>query len=209
MRKLAFFLYLINEETIVINKSSNKIKRFFLITLILVTAFSSYSQVQVDSISQNEYEESSFQGQEEISYNPKSEIFVITSCEFSLNEKVETLRRGVRVKVYKNKTLNFSESQGRITNYIKVDYEKNTLTFKLNDKIEVLNFDQKNPSIYYWGVMPEYESVTGTTTNSKKEKLDFTIEAFGGNGGVIFYRKKKMIDGGIATDIYYCHLNIK
>jgi hypothetical protein len=166
-----------------------KMKKFgFIITFIFISTFCSYSQVQVDSLSQNEYEESSFQGTEEVSYNPKSEIFVITSCEFSTNEKVETLRRGVRVKVYKNKTLNFSEIQNKTTNYIKVDYEKNTLTIKLNDKIEVLNFAQKNPSSYYWGVMPEYESVTCTVTNNKKEKLDFTIEAFGGNGGVIFYK---------------------
>jgi hypothetical protein len=209
MIKLAFFLYLTNEEIIEIKKSPNTTKRFFLFLFFFVSTFSSSSQVQADSLSQNEYEESSFQGQEEISYNPKYEIFVITSCEFSLNEKVETLRRGVRVKVYKNKTLKFSEIQNKTTNYIKVDYEKSTLTIRLNDKIEVLNFAQKNPSIYYWGVMPEYESVTGTITNNKKEKLDFTIEAFGGNGGVIFYRKKKMLDGGIATDIYYCHLKIK
>jgi hypothetical protein len=188
-------------------KYTTRIKRFFLITLGLIATFSSYSQV--DSLSQNEYEESNFQGTEEVSYNPKAEIFIITSCEFSTNEKVETLHRGVRVRVYKNKTLNFSESQSKTTNFIKVDYEKNTLTITLNDKLEVLNFTQKNPSSYYWGVMPEYESVTGTITNNKKEKLDFTIEAFGGNGGVIFYRKKKMIDGGIATDIYYCHLKIK
>jgi len=96
-----------------------------------------------------EYQEGSFQGEEEVQYNPTKEIFIINTCEYTLNEKIETLRRGYKVKVFKNKSLDFKEKQN---NYLEIDYNKNTLTINLLDKKEIFTIHQTSAGGGYWGV---------------------------------------------------------
>lgn len=82
-------------------------ERLIIVLTILISTISSYSQTE------NEYQESSFQGSEEQSYNPKKEVFLIYSANIS------------------NKYSVFGKLPNKNNYSITVDYEKDILTLKL------------------------------------------------------------------------------
>lgn len=141
-------------------KKAIKIISIFLLTI------SSYSQTE------NEYQESTFQGSEEQSYNPKKEVFLIYSANIS------------------NKYSVFGKLPNKNNYSITVDYEKDILTLKLGTVSESYKII-KDDNEYYWGDMPQYYLVKGYLINNKNEKSSFIVEG-GVNGSIIFTIDKSM-----------------
>lgn len=129
-------------------------------------AISSYSQTE------NEYQEGSFQGSEEQSYNPKKEVFLISSGYIS------------------NKYMVFDKLPNKNSYNITVDYEKDILILMLGTVSESYKIE-KDDNEYYWGDMPQYYLVKGYLINIKNEKSSFIVEA-GVNGSIILTIDKNM-----------------
>ena len=148
-------------------------KKIIIVLTILIYTISSYSQTE------NEYQESSFQGSEEQSYNPKKEVFLIYSANIS------------------NKYSVFGKSPNKNNYSITVDYEKDILTLKLGTVSESYKI-MKDDNEFYWGDMPQYYLVKGYLINNKNEKSSFIVEG-GVNGSIIFTIDKNMKN---RTDLY-------
>jgi hypothetical protein len=141
-------------------------KKIVVVLVVFFLSISSYSQTD------NEYEETSFQGSEEQSYKPKKEVFLINSATIS------------------RKYIVFGELPNKNSHSIIVDYEKKTLTITLDKKQELYTLNQEDDE-YYWGAMPQYNLVKGYLINEKNEKSLFVVEG-GANGSIIFTIDKNM-----------------
>lgn len=152
-------------------------KIFITLIVLLLSTIGSYSQTD------NEYEESNFQGSEEQSYNPKKEVFLIYSANLSNNYKV------------------FGTLPNKNSYNITVDYEKNTLTINIGAKSETYRIE-KDDDEYFWGAMPQYYLVKGYLYNIKNEKSFFIVEG-GVNGSILFSIDKNMMN---RSDLYTAKL---
>ncbi len=141
-------------------------KKLITALIILFSTISSYSQTE------NEYQESSFQGTEEQSYSPKKEIFLIYSCNVSNKYKV------------------CGKLPNKNSYSIAIDYEKNILTISMGTISESYRIE-KEDNEYFWGDMPQYYLVKGYLYNKKNEKSSFIVEG-GTNGSIIFTIDKNM-----------------
>jgi len=130
-----------------------------ILTWILVLFSTMYSYSQIDS----EYQEGNFNGSEEVSYNPKNEVFIITSGMIS------------------NKHIVFDKSLNKNSYWINVDYEKNILTIKMGKTSDIYTFEIDDNE-YYWGDMPQYYLLQGYLYK-KNEKSSFIVES-GANGNI-------------------------
>ena len=152
-------------------------KKIIIAFVILLSTISSYSQTE------NEYQERSFQGSEEQTYNPKKEVFLIYSCNVS------------------NKYFVYGDKPNKKIYSLTIDYEKDILTIKTGTISESYKI-QKEDNDYFWGDMPQYYLVKGYLINNKNQKSSFIVEG-GRNGSIIFTIDKNMKN---RQDLYNAQL---